>query len=118
MGKLAHVFGCIPCTYLTDPSMTNQTRHSIVQQLDHFKRQLEGRVSDKGIYLTEDLQFVSLFLMSGQGSKLLQQYRTWWGGDVQEVLEGLEDGAWRDTSLIGPVTDYTCRKEEDKCSVE
>lgn len=57
--------------------------------------------------LAEDLKFPFLFLISGQGSELLQQDRGGRGGDVQEVLEGLGDGAGWDAVLIGPVTDHT-----------
>lgn len=57
--------------------------------------------------LAEDLKFPFLFLISGQSSKLLQQYGAGRGGDVQEVLEGLVDGAGRDPGLIGPVTYHT-----------
>lgn len=65
-----------------------------------LKGQLRGRVST---CLAEDLQFASVFVVGGQSGELLQQERAGRGGDVQEVLEGLVDGAGGDASLIGPV---------------
>lgn len=64
------------------------------------------------LYLAEDLQFLLLFLIGSQSCKLLEEHGARWGGDVQEVLEGMVDGAGRDAGLVGPVTDYTCRREE------
>lgn len=57
--------------------------------------------------LAEDLQLPFLLLTSGQSGELLQQHGAGRGGDVQEVLEGLGDGAGRDPRLIGPVTYHT-----------
>lgn len=49
-----------------------------------------------------------LFLAGGQGGKLLQLQWCRGRGDVQVVLEGLEDGAGREAVLIRPVTDNSC----------
>lgn len=49
-----------------------------------------------------------MFVVGGQGGKLLQKDGTGWRGDVKEVLEGLEDGAGRDAAGAGPVTDDAC----------
>ena len=62
-----------------------------------------------GTYLAEDQQALLLFLTGGQGGKLLQLQWCRRRGDVQVVLEGLEDGAGRQAMLIGPVTDNPCR---------
>lgn len=62
-----------------------------------------------GTYLAEDQQTLLLFLTGGQGGKLLQLQWRRRRGDVQVVLEGLEDGAGRQAMLIGPVTDNPCR---------
>ena len=78
-----------------------------------MQQQLSNSRSD-WIYLTEDLQFLFLLFIGGQSSKLLQQHGTWRGGDVQEVEEGLADGAGRDTSLVCPVADYTWGEEHLK----
>lgn len=62
-----------------------------------------------GTHLAEDQQTLLLLLTGGQGGKLLQLQRRRRRGDVQVVLEGLEDGAGRQAMLIGPVTDNPCR---------
>lgn len=49
-----------------------------------------------------------LLLTGGQGGKLLQLQWRGGRGDVQVVLEGLEDGAGREAELVGPVTDNAC----------
>lgn len=62
-----------------------------------------------GTHLAEDQQTLPLLLTGGQGGKLLQLQWRRRCGDVQVVLEGLEDGAGRQAMLIGPVTDDPCR---------
>lgn len=61
-----------------------------------------------GTHLAEDQQTLLLFLAGGQGGELLQLQWRGWRGDVQVVLEGLEDGAGREAVLIRPVTDNSC----------
>lgn len=58
-----------------------------------------------GTHPAEDQQTLLLFLAGGQGGKLLQLQWRWRRGDVQVILEGLEDGAGREAVLICPVTD-------------
>lgn len=62
------------------------------------------------LYLAKDLQTFLLLVTGGQQSELLQQQWGGRGGDVQVVLEGLEDGAGWDTVLVCPVTDDTCQE--------
>lgn len=62
--------------------------------------------------LAEHLQPPLVFVTGGQGSKLLQEGRAGRGGYVQEVLEGLWDGARGDPALVGPVTDHTWGKRQ------
>lgn len=59
-------------------------------------------------HLAEDQQLLLLFLAGGQGGELLQLQGRGRCGDVQVVLEGLEDGAGREAALICPVTDDSC----------
>lgn len=66
-------------------------------------------LTGQGLYLTEDLKLLLVFVVGRQSSKLLQQHGGRRGGDVQEELEGLVDGAGRNPGLVGPVTDHTCR---------
>lgn len=61
----------------------------------------------RGTHFAEDQQTLLLLLIGGQGGKLLQLQGCGWCGDVQVVLEGLEDGAGREAGLILPVTDDT-----------
>lgn len=58
-------------------------------------------------HLTEDQQPLLFFLIGGQGGELLQLQRRGWCGDVQVVLEGLEDGAGWEARFILPITDDT-----------
>lgn len=60
-----------------------------------------------GTHLAENQQTLLLLLTGGQGGKLLQLQRRWRRGDVQVVLEGLEDGAGREAVLVCPVTDHS-----------
>lgn len=64
-----------------------------------------GGCTRPGTHLAEDQQSLLLFLAGGQGRKLLQLQWRGRRGDVQVVLEGLEDGAGREAVLICPVTD-------------
>lgn len=61
-----------------------------------------------GTHLAEDQQTLLLFLTGGQRGKLLQLQWRWRRGDIQVVLEGLEDGAGWEAMLICPVTDNPC----------
>lgn len=77
--------------------------------VDTERTRLNVSVNGKSLnYLAEDLKFSFLLLVGRQSCKLLQQDGRRWSGDVQEVLEGLVDGAGRDPSLVRPVTDHTC----------
>lgn len=58
-------------------------------------------------HLAEDQQPLLLFLIGGQGGELLQLQGRGRRGDVQVVLEGLEDGAGWEARLILPITDDT-----------
>lgn len=58
-------------------------------------------------HLAEDQQLLLLFLTGGQGGELLQLQGRGWRGDVQVVLEGLEDGAGWEPRFIFPITDDT-----------
>lgn len=58
-----------------------------------------------GTHLAEDQQALLLFLTGGQRGKLLQLQGRRRRGDVQVVLEGLEDGAGREAGLVLPVAD-------------
>lgn len=58
-------------------------------------------------HLAEDQQLLLLFLTGGQGGELLQLQGCGWRGDVQVVLEGLEDGAGWEPRFIFPITDDT-----------
>lgn len=60
-----------------------------------------------GTNLAEYQQPLLLFLAGGQGGELLQLQRRGWSGDVQVVLEGLEDGAGWEAGLILPIADDT-----------
>lgn len=60
-----------------------------------------------GTNLAEDQQPLLLFLAGGQGGELLQLQGRGWRGDVQVVLEGLEDGAGWEAGLILPIADDT-----------
>lgn len=55
-----------------------------------------------------------MFLVGGQRGELLQEWWGGWGGDVQEVLKGLVDGAGGDAALICPVTDHPFEGEMGK----
>lgn len=58
-------------------------------------------------HLAEDQQPLLLFLISGQRGELLQLQGRGRRGDVQVVLEGLEDGAGWEARFILPITDDT-----------
>lgn len=58
-------------------------------------------------HLAEDQQPLLLFLIGGQGGELLQLQGRGRRGDVQVVLEGLEDGAGWEARFILPITDDT-----------